>query len=305
MDAKEAGILCEKLNPEVFLSVTETGSFKKTGELLGYTQAGIAYIITTMEESLGFRLFIREYGGVRLTAEGTELLPFFQQLSNSRRILSEKITEISKLETGHVKVLVFDSVFVHWIPGILQEFHKSYPGIGVEFISEENPKKAEEMVLAETVDCGFFLKEVTAPLDVTILMKESLKIVVSKDHPLSGRDSVPVELLSEYPYIEMEYGDDTGIRDIFKRHGVKPGTRYHIDNDYAAVAMAEKGLGFCIFPELLLKDIPYDVKCIDFETPEQRTVSIGTKSRETCSKAAAAFMDFSIDWIMKRNSLKK
>lgn len=28
MDAKEAGILCEKLNPEVFLSVTETGSFK-------------------------------------------------------------------------------------------------------------------------------------------------------------------------------------------------------------------------------------------------------------------------------------
>ena len=305
MNEKTAGTGPEKLNASVFLSVVETGSFKKTAELLGYTQAGIGYIITAMEESLGIRLFVREYGGVRLTAEGEALLPFFTQMENSRRLFFEKATEIRKLASGSVRVLVFDSVFVHWIPGILKEFRKAYPGIRVELVSEENPKKAEEMVYSRTVDCGFFLKEVTAPLDVTVLMQEALRVVVSPDHPLAERTSVPVRLLADYPYIEMEYGDYTGIRDIFLRNGVVPATKYKIDNDYAAVAMAEKGLGFCIFPELLLKDIPYNVKCIDFDGPEYRTVSIGTRSRATCSAATTTFMDFAIRWATERISLKK
>ena len=55
----------EKLNASVFLKVVETGSFKRAADILGYTQAGISYIINAMEEECGLKLFYREYGGVR------------------------------------------------------------------------------------------------------------------------------------------------------------------------------------------------------------------------------------------------
>ena len=42
----------EKLNTTVFLKVVETGSFKRTADILGYTQAGISYIIGAMEQEL-------------------------------------------------------------------------------------------------------------------------------------------------------------------------------------------------------------------------------------------------------------
>ena len=60
----------EKLNTTVFLKVVEIGSFKRTADILGYTQAGVSYIINAMEKEFGLTLFHREYGGVRLTSEG-------------------------------------------------------------------------------------------------------------------------------------------------------------------------------------------------------------------------------------------
>ena len=63
----------DKLNATVFLKVVETGSFKRTADILGYTQAGISYIIVAMEQEFGLTLFHREYGGVSCTeAENSE-----------------------------------------------------------------------------------------------------------------------------------------------------------------------------------------------------------------------------------------
>ena len=47
------------MNANVFLTVAQEGSFRKAADALGYTQAGISYIISTMEELTGLCLFIR------------------------------------------------------------------------------------------------------------------------------------------------------------------------------------------------------------------------------------------------------
>ena len=52
---------------EAFLHIAETGSFKQAAHDLGYTQAGISYLISSMERELGIPLFVRDYGGAHLT----------------------------------------------------------------------------------------------------------------------------------------------------------------------------------------------------------------------------------------------
>ena len=59
---------------DAFLTVARLGSFKAAAEELGYTQAGISYLVNALEKELGLTLFLREYGGVHLTTEGREVL---------------------------------------------------------------------------------------------------------------------------------------------------------------------------------------------------------------------------------------
>lgn len=283
----------DKINPKVFLSVAETGSFNETAKLLGYSQAGVSYIVNAMEEETGLKLFSREYGGVRLTEDGRLLLPAMRQLDSSERQLEAKVSDLKGLKSGHLRVIVFDSVSVHWVPSILREFKQDYPGIEVELVTEEDARRAEDMVYRREADCGFFLHApLRAGLYCVPLMEEALQAIVSLDHPLANMPYFPLSALGEYPYISMAFEDDNGISDIFRSHGVTPKIAYHMDNDYAAMAMVSNGLGFCIFPELLLQDTPYSLKRLDFEEPQSRIVSIATRSLKTCSLATRKFIEY-------------
>ena len=101
---------------EAFLHIAETGSFKQAAHDLGYTQAGISYLISSMERELGIPLFVRDYGGAHLTSEGAELLPWIRNICNDERQLAGRIAELKHLESGMVRVAAFTSVFHPVVP---------------------------------------------------------------------------------------------------------------------------------------------------------------------------------------------
>lgn len=290
----------EKLNTEVFFKVVETRSFRKAAEELGYTQAGISYIINNMEQQIGLPLFVREHNGVRLSNEGKVLLPMLKQYDTWQYQFNQRVNELKGLEHGTIRVQIFDSISVHWIPSIVQKFNQDFPGIKIELITEEDSVRAEEMVRNGEVDCGFFLTKVNSDIDTYPLLEENVKAIVSLDHPLASLDYFPLSKIGDYPFIGMKYDEHTGIQDIFLKQGVLPNKVYTLDNDYAAIAMISKGLGYGIFPELLLRFLPYEVKCMEFDIPQKRRVSIGTRSIHTCSQATQKFIEYTRTWI-KRN----
>lgn len=286
----------EKMNAEVFLTVARLGSFRKAADVLGYTQAGVSYIIGAMEEEIGLALFIRERAGVKLSPEGKALLPQIKELAKWESQFKQKIDELNGLEKGSVRVQIFDSISIHWMPGILRDFKDDYPGINVELISEEDNLEAERRVMKGEVDCGFFWTKVNPKIETIPLMEENLMAVIPPEHPLASEETFPVEKLGDYPYIAMKYDSHTGIDEIFLSHGLEPNSVFRMDNDFAAMAMVSKNLGYCIMPELLLQDVPYDVYCLEFDEPQKRTISIGTNSLKSCSKACQKFIEYTRNW---------
>ncbi len=81
-----------------------------------------------MEEQAGFRLFIREYGGVRLTPEGEALLPFMQKLFDYEQTVNEQIDRMKGLATGYIRLISFNTVIVCWLPSILRGFKEKVSG---------------------------------------------------------------------------------------------------------------------------------------------------------------------------------
>lgn len=282
---------------EAFIRVSETGSFKQAAEELGYTQAGVSYMINALEKEYGASLFIREYGGTRLTAEGNALLPLIHGIRNSERQLEAKIAELKHLESGIVRVASFTSTSIHWLPGIAKLFHDRHPAIELEFISSDDQDEVERMVWDCDVDCGFFALPVSRKLKTIFLREDPLLIVLPHDHPEAASPFFSKEAMESYPYVRLHNSAYTEMDALFAKHGVTPQTAYAIDNDYAVLGMVGEGLGFSVFPELILRDPLFDIVCKQPEIPTTRELAIAVRSLESASAATRAFLACTRDWV--------
>ena len=282
---------------EAFIKTAELGSFKKAADSLGYTQAGISYMLNTLEEELGVSLFIRDYGGVRLTSEGAQILPWVRDVSNSERHLSARLSELKHLESGTIRVGCFTSVAIQWLPGMIQTFLRDYPGIEFDLHCSDDQKEMEKLVRRGDLDCGFFVLPVKSELETIPLKRDPMLIVLPKDHPLAEAPNFPISALSEQPYIELNEGDFSEMRDLFAQYGAKPKTSLTVQNGHAVMALVSNGFGFSILPELILHGTTFPLICKELETPAFRELAISIRSRETASAATLKFLDCVRQWL--------
>ncbi len=288
----------DKINTEVFLKAAETLNFRKTADALGYTQAGVSYIISAMEAELGMPLFVREYGGVCLTAEGRVLLPRIRALAAEENLLRKKVDDLKNLDDGEIRVLVFYSISLRWLPFILERFHREYPNIRVDLLSYEDTHEAQERARRWEADCGFFVLPAAEDLEVIPVMDEPMKASFSPDHPAAALDRFPVADLDRYPYIYLH--QDVEVAEIFRKYNKTPKISFTSENDLGALAMASKNLGYCINSSILLEEISFPLVSLEFDEPVRRTIGLGARSIRDCPKAARAFLRCAFDWLRER-----
>ena len=282
---------------EAFIKVAETGSFKQAAEELGYTQAGISYMINSLEKEFGLTLFVREYGGTHLTSEGKELLPWVHSVRNSERQLAARLSELKQLEGGSVRVATFTSTSIHWLPGITKLFHKRHPTIELEFICNDNQSEVESLVWSGDADCGFFALPVKLELETISLRHDPMLIVLPRNHPEASKERFSRKAMAKYPCIKLSDGSDLEMDEVFARNGVEPRIAFSIANDYAALAMVDQGLGYSVFPELILRDPLFDIVCKHPEIPTSRELAIAVRSFSDASTATHAFIDCTTEWV--------
>lgn len=292
----------DKLNCNVFLTVVETGSFKRAADVLGYTQAGISYIVNALEDELDLKLFYREHGGVRLTSDGELLLPLIRQVDVAERNLKDKVNDIKGLSAGKVRVSTFNGAYIHWLPGIIRTFREKYPAIDIEIISCEDNQKNEQMIFSREVDCGFLPEKPSPDIEFFDLLDDTYLVAVSENHPLADRATFPVAKIYDEPYIMIAF-DRSDFYDKIFPNGKRPGPAFVADNELAALSMVSEGLGIGIFSQLLAGNAPYPVHFIPLDPPVTRTAGIGIRSMKTCTNATRQFVLHAQDWVTGKDRL--
>lgn len=286
----------EKINAEVFVTVATLGSYKRAADKLGYTQAGISYIINSMEEQAGMKFFEREYGGVRLTQEGKELLPVMQRLYQDEQIVREKVDKIRGLDTGEIRVLSINTVIICYLPDILKEFKEQYPGITIEVTACDSPDHAAEMLMSNSADCAFLQILSHDKIEIIPLGKQEDMLVVAKDHPLAKKKVFPIKELKDYPYIGWSEELDSYNYDMVRKFDATLNQVMMVNNDYGCFAMISKGLGFGIHPKIMVENSMFPVKGIPFDVESYTDITIGFRSYGSLSLAAKTFVDFVKTW---------
>ena len=276
---------------QAFITAVETGSFTETAQRLNYSQSGISHMIADLESGWNVTLLERGHAGIKLTSDGTKILPAVKKLCLEFENLQRSVQELQGLKTGLIRIGTFSSVATHWLPKIIKQFQKDYPGINYEILMGDYAE-IEQWIEEGRVDCGFLPLPVSKDLEAISLYKDELMAVIPKNHPFAKSESFPVEELCKSPFMLLEKGEKSGVAAVFEKNHLTPDVRFTTWDDYAIMSMVENGLGISIVPELILRRAPYDIVTLPLSVRAYRDIGFVLRNRESAGLAVLTFMKY-------------
>lgn len=237
----------------VFYTVARCGSLTKAAEELYISQPAVSQAIKQLEHQLGTPLFNRMHKGMELSAQGGELI--FGDVAKALQLLGnaeDKLTEITQSATGTLRIGASETIFQYILSEKIVEYHKLYPQVKIELISDVSPKIIEELK-TDHCDVGFL----NLPIDLEDGVRLTDTIHLLNDIFIAGgkyRDLKEKELsiwdLQEYPLILME--DQTVARTMLNRFcesvGVKLRPMVEVDSWGFMKKLVVEGMGIGCIP---------------------------------------------------------
>lgn len=258
--------------------IEEAGSFSRAADTLGYSQAGLTYMMNSLESEIGLRLLDRSYSGVRLSETGRTLMPQIYRLLRVYDALNAEIRTCKQAQEATLRLAALDTVSTVWVPRAIAYLKSDYPHINVSIISG-SPMQVDNWLRDGSVELGVTDRRFTAAeLDWTKLLDDPFLAVLPPNSDVP--DPVPASYFQDRPVIVPDYGTNTDTTRAFTRAGVTP--RYTDDrmNNRSVLAAVAAGLGCTVFSQLELGH--YGAGNITVRTMEPSTVrELGVAMRPT------------------------
>lgn len=274
-----------------FVKTVEYGSFTKAAEMLNYSQSGISRMIGDLEKEWKLTLLERNRTGVKLTSDGSRILPYVQNLCTEYQKLQMQVDDLHGVQSGIIRIGTFSSVATHWLPGVIKAFQKDYPGIDYELLLGDYTE-IEEWIADGRVDCGFLRLPTKPEFETIFLEQDRLLAILPENHPLASLEKVPLASLCDEPFMLLEKGAKAEISAVFERNGLEPKVHFTTWDDYAIMAMVEGGLGISMLPEMIMKRTPYKVVAKELDVPAYRKIGIVLRDKKTASLAVKRFIEY-------------
>lgn len=276
---------------QAFVATVECGSFTKASERIHYSQSGVSRMISDLEQEWSINLLERHKGGVRLTTDGARILPYAKSLCAEYEKLLMAVDELRGVESGLIRIATFSSGASQWLPTMIRDFQAAYPKIAYEVLLGDYTE-IEQWILDGRADCGFIPLPVHESLETVFLERDQMMAVLPRNHELAGASSFPLEALDNEPFMILEKGAGAEVNAILKQRGVRPRVNFTTWDDYAIMAMVEKGLGMSILTEMIMRRCPYDVVALPLDKPVYRDICLAFRGKDRSSVALRRFIEY-------------
>ena len=234
-----------------FVTVAEELNITRAAALLNISQPPLSLQLKNLEEELDTVLFIRGKRQLTLTESGKML---YQRAKDILSLSEKTVSEIRSLRagmTGTVSIGLVEGmapdIAAEWFVG----FMKEHPQVHFRILDGNSDDLIEKM------RGGLIgLAVITAPYDQQLLNsfkvgQERMAALMRRDHPLAERESLTAkDLLPEPLIVPSRKAHVDTIRRWFRGTGENPGIICEMDNYLDAAALAGRGVGISIFPQM-------------------------------------------------------
>ncbi|CAD6551862.1 LysR family transcriptional regulator [Paraburkholderia metrosideri] len=245
-----------------FLTVAEEGQFTRAAERLAMQQPPLSQQIRSLEEEIGFELFIRMPRGVTLTPAGHAFAEDAQQLLQNLQASVEKASRIARGELGTLSIGLTSSAAFHpFTTEAIRAFRAVCPEVSVE-LAELNAAEIIERLAAGQIQAAFLRKPVDVREGVAfeLLLDEPMVVVLPLGHPLlkgdgkaaRKRPQVSLKALAHEDFILVRRPGAPGMyADILaacRQAGFVPRVAREVPRMVSGINLVAAGMGVTLVP---------------------------------------------------------
>ncbi|TYC64755.1 LysR family transcriptional regulator [Stappia sp. BW2] len=239
-----------------FVTVAETGSFRRASEALNIAASAVNRQIVQLEETLGAELFERRGGrnSLRLTAAGETLLVHARAAMNEMKRASEKIGDLKGLRRGSVSLGVPETFARDFVPTLLAQFHRQLPGITFDVTVQPSPDLIR-LLMQDEVEVAMTYNPPNIPDLVHVArLARSTYAMVRDDHPLASKKNVRIVECAQYPMIMPAMNSALRVQydRVFGRADVKPVIVFSTNSYEMMRSMASSGIGLALVTKYIM-----------------------------------------------------
>ncbi|MCQ2177230.1 MAG: LysR substrate-binding domain-containing protein [Bacteroidales bacterium] len=181
-----------------FVRTAQTLNFSEAARSLYVSQSTLSQQIKALENELGTVLFQRDSHSAALTQSGAMLLPLAIQTIQDAEACKAQVDDLKEMLTGELNIGVTYS-FSHILTETVKNFLKEYPGVKLN-IFYRNMVELMEALRHREVDLVLAFKPGQSydEIESSNLFSDKLAVIMRKDHPLAGRESIKIDELKRY-----------------------------------------------------------------------------------------------------------
>jgi LysR family hca operon transcriptional activator len=182
-----------------FVAVAEAGSLTVAAERKLHTsQPSLSRQIRDLEDEVGARLLTRRARGIELTPAGRAFLDHARVVLSQVEAAAEAARRVAHPAKPYFSMGFLTGHELTWMPETLRILHDELPNIDVMISSQYSPLLADGISKGK-IDAAFLRRERGVPdLAFRLLVKESLMVVLPRDHRLAALKAIsPGDLVGE------------------------------------------------------------------------------------------------------------
>lgn len=217
-DNEAKGLPMNKEQLYYIVEVSKTNSISKAAENLQMSQPGLSQAINSIEDDLGFKLFIRSNAGTIVTSEGNKIIESAKNIIREYEKMETSVVKLSSARREVFKVAIANEISLPFLETFL-EAQESCPDFNVELI-QTTPGLVNDGIKRKEYDVGFIAYSHSAysylqDLEVNNFLSGQTNFYTTSNHYFCEmKEPITAELLSEQEFVM--YNDDQVIYELEK-----------------------------------------------------------------------------------------
>lgn len=230
-----------------FEAVMRLRHFTRAAEELNLSQPAVSMQVKQLEYLVRAPLLERHGRALAATEAGQVVLEHARAVIDEIAALSTALDGIKGLKTGKLRISTVTTVN-YFMPTLLRTFCGQHPGINV-IVSVGNRQE----LLGQLQDNETDIAVMGQPpenlnLEAAAFLDNPLVIVAPADHPLAGRNNIPVKRLADEAFLMREQGSGTrsAMERFFSELGIGITTSVEVSGAEALKQGVQAGLGLAL-----------------------------------------------------------
>lgn len=189
-------------------AIARAGSIRKAAEDMNITASALNRRIQRFEEEFGSEIFERLPRGVRLNPAGELLIRHIRSQESDLKRVQSQVADLTGIRRGHVSIACSQALIPYFLPRQISIYRKEHPNVTFAVKVRDREQAESELSSFESDIALVFEPIFMADFQVQMMVPQTISVVMRRDHPLSGQDSVRLRDCLDYPCVmpEKQYG---------------------------------------------------------------------------------------------------